>query len=120
MGRANKCRDTQMTIQQPKAKLIKVIRIGLYMFLCVGVIIIVFDKYIYYRTVQEYRQCEKRLKIELEADDRFRNVRVLFYPTRPSLSILAPANLPEEAKADLGHLVSSVFTHLPTSIYYKD
>jgi hypothetical protein len=98
---------------------IKSNRIVLYGFLCIALAIAIAYKWSFARRVSQYREGKEHLEISLQNDSRFRDVRIYFFSTRPSVSILAPSNLPLNAKEDLARLVGQAFAPLPAPrIYY--
>lgn len=82
--------------------------------IAVGII----TKCIFWYRVSQYQQGKSRLEKNLQKDDRFHDVRVFFYSTRPSVSILAPSELSLQAKQDLERMVKTAFTPLSVPIQF--
>ena len=93
-------------------------RLWIYGILCSLIAVGIIIKCVFWHRVSQYQQGKSRLEKTLQKDDRFRDVRIFFYSTRPSVSILAPSDLSLQAKQDLERMVNTAFTPLPVPIQY--
>jgi hypothetical protein len=93
-------------------------RLWIYGILSSLIVVGIITKGIFWHRVSQYQEGKSRLEKTLQEDDRFRDVRIFFFSTRPSISILAPSNLPFLAKQDLERMVNTAFTPLSVQIQY--
>jgi len=93
-------------------------RLWIYGILCSLIAIGIITKCIFWHRVSQYRQGKTQLEKTLQKDDRFRDVRIFFYSTRPSVSVLAPSDLSSQAKKDLERMVDTAFMPLSVPIQY--
>jgi hypothetical protein len=93
-------------------------RLWIYGTLCSLIAVGIIIKCIFGHRASQYQQGKSRLEKSLQEDARFRDVRIFFYSTRPSVSILAPSDLPPQAKQDLQRMVNTAFTPLTVPIQY--
>lgn len=89
-----------------------------YGFLCIAIVFGIVAKGMFVYRVSQYRKGKERLEMMLQKDERFRNVRIFFYSTRPSVRVLAPGDLPLNAKQELERLVTAAFAPLPAPVQY--
>jgi hypothetical protein len=89
-----------------------------YSVLCIVFIWAIIAKSVFWYKVSKYKNGKEQLELEFKKDDRFRDVRIYFSPTRPSAFVVAPNRLSPNSKQDLEHLVTSAFTSLPVRVRY--
>ena len=89
-----------------------------YGFLSVAIIFGITAKCLFLHRISQYQRGKERLEISIQKDERFHNVRIFCYPTKPSTFLLAPIALPLNARRDLEHLVSNAFGSLPVKVRY--
>ncbi|MGO8699696.1 MAG: hypothetical protein ACLQVY_18505 [Limisphaerales bacterium] len=97
-----------------------IVRYLIYGFLCILIAFGIVAKCVHYHYVSKYQNGKQRLETILEKDKRFQNVKVFFTPTRPSVFVLAPRDLPLSVQQDLQRIVTAVFAPLPAPVYFKD
>src|SRR5271165_4682172 len=90
----------------------------IYGILCVFLAFAFMLKCMFWHRVYQYRTGKEQLEMDFGKDNRFHDVRVLFFETRPSVSILAPQNLRSDARSDLERLVAKAFGGLPVTLSY--
>ena len=91
----------------------------IYGLLCIALIFGIIEGYRHVHLASQYRMDKTKLEERLQKDARFNYVRVFFSPTRPSVFIFAPRDLPPSARADLENLVKAAFDPLQAPVYYK-
>jgi hypothetical protein len=89
-----------------------------YGFLCIAIAFGIAAKGVFLHRVSQYRKGDERLEQMLQKDERFRDVRIFFYPTRPSVRVLAPSDLPLNARQDLERLITAAFAPLPVPVHF--
>jgi len=85
---------------------------------CAAIAVGIIAKGVHLHHISQYRKGKECLEMSLEKDQRLRNVHIFFSPTRPSASVLAPRDLPLNAKRELERLVADAFRGLPVRIQY--
>lgn len=99
---------------------LSVTRRFVYGFLLIAASIGIIAKCVFLHRVSQYQRGKERLEVDLQNDERFRNVRIFFFSTRPSAFVLAPVDLPLNAKRELEHMVTSAFAPLRVPVQYAD
>jgi hypothetical protein len=105
------------SVQKQISKM-SIVRKVVFGFLCIAIAFGMIAKCVFLHRVSQYQKGKRRLELYLQKDERFRNVRIFFYSTRPSASVLAPRDLPLNAKQDLERLVTAAFGQLAVPVQY--
>jgi hypothetical protein len=70
--------------------------------------------------VSEYRHGREQLEKMLQKDEQFRSARIVFYSTRPSVTVLASRSTSASARQELEKMIITAFGPLPVTIEYGD